>query len=123
MKSIKYTAIGRWGIMKSYIGVVAAISIFISILTAIKCSTRKYISLYFYIPTSIFSSSNCGCCKEKDFYDRLLHMDVTRNSLFECCCNTLVMELIYSIFNDLFSIYRLDEKKEIFKRVVLFIIF
>lgn len=128
VENIKYIAIGRWGIMKNYIGVAAAISIFILSIIFLYFNPYSkqlldkdlYITVFFMFLFPSFLAVIATVARKKAFYGRLLHVDVTRNSLFECSCNILVMEFIYYIFNDLFSIYRLDEREKCLKSSSLF---
>lgn len=129
MKSIKYIAIGRRGIMKNYIGVVAAISILTLSIVFLyfnpynnqALDKELYITVFFMFLLPSFLAVIAAVTRKKLLWF-LLHLVVTRNSLFECSCNTYVVEFIHYIFNDLFYIYRSDEREKCLKSISLFLL-
>lgn len=108
--------------MKSYIEVVAAISIFFLTIVFLyfnpysdeALDKEVYITVFFMFLFPSFLAIIAAVARKKNFYDRLLQVDVTRNSLFECRCNTLVIYFLSIVWM---------REREIFKRVVLFLLF
>lgn len=122
MESIKYIAIGRRGMMKNYIGLVAAISIFILSIVFLyfnpyskqELDKEVYITVFFMFLFPSFLAVIAAVARKKAFMV-VCYVDVTRNSLFRSSGDTQFMECIRYIFHNVLFSYRLDGKEKCLK--------